>query len=188
MAEELGDLPLGVAQAAGYLTETGMAAGGYLHLLATRAGEILGEGQPSPYPRSLAAVTQLAINQLTRQDPVAMELVQLCSFLAPQPIPLAWFTRADEGLPDSLAACAADPVAWSQLLARVGRSSLARIDQRGVQLHRLTQAVLRDRLTPEQLAATRAQRGDPDREPSRRRRRSHHLAGLGTAASAPSRG
>src|SRR3984885_308220 len=39
LAEELGDLPLGVAQAAGYLSETGMPADEYRRLLATRARE-----------------------------------------------------------------------------------------------------------------------------------------------------
>ena len=35
------------------------------------------------------------------------------------------------------------------------RQSLARIDHRGLQMHRLTQAILRDRLTPARAAATR---------------------------------
>jgi len=156
LAKELGDLPLGVSQAAGYLVETGMPAGRYLELLATRAGEILAEGRPSSYAHSLAAATQLVIDRLTGQDPAAAELVQLCSFLAPEPIPLDWFRQASAQLSGSLAARAADPVSWSQLLARVGRSSLARIDWRGLQLHRLTQAIVRDRLTPGQIAAARA--------------------------------
>jgi hypothetical protein len=40
-------------------------------------------------------------------------------------------------------------------LAQLTRQSLARIDQRGLVLHRLTQAILRDRLTPYQAATTR---------------------------------
>src|SRR5262249_6657957 len=59
-------------------------------------------------------------------------------------------------LPGELAARVADPLAWRQTLAHLARQSLARIDQRGLQLHRLTQAILRDRLTSEQAAATRA--------------------------------
>jgi hypothetical protein len=155
LAEELGDLPLGVAQAAGYLTDTGMAADGYLRLLAFRAAEILDQGRPQSYPRSLAAATQLAIDRLAGHDPAAAELVHLCSFLAPEPVPVAWFRHACGELPDLLAACAADPVAWPQLLARVGRSSLARIDQRGIHMHRLTQAILRDRLAPQQAATAK---------------------------------
>ncbi len=65
-------------------------------------------------------------------------------------------TGAATELPAPLAARAADPLAWRQTLARLTRQALARLDHRGLQLHRLTQAILRDRLTPEQAAATRA--------------------------------
>jgi hypothetical protein len=46
-------------------------------------------------------------------------------------------------------------LAWRQTLAHMTRQSLARIDHRGLQMHRLTQAILRDRLTSAQAAATR---------------------------------
>jgi hypothetical protein len=75
--------------------------------------------------------------------------------LAPEPIPQSLFTGAVSVLPGELAARAADPLAWRQTLAHMTRQSLARIDHRGLQMHRLTQAILRDRLTPAQAAATR---------------------------------
>jgi len=155
LAETLGDLPLAVAQAAGFMVETGMAAAEYLDLLRTRAGQLLAENIPDFYPRSLAAATQLIADRLTADDPAAAELASLCAFLAPEPIPEDLFTSAAAELPGELAARAADPLAWRQTLAHLTRQSLARIDQRGLQLHRLTQAILRDRLTPEQAAATR---------------------------------
>jgi hypothetical protein len=79
----------------------------------------------------------------------------VCAFLAPEPIPESLFTAAVGVLPTELAARAADPLAWRQTLAHITRQSLARIDHRGLQMHRLTQAILRDRLTPAQAAATR---------------------------------
>jgi TIR domain/Tetratricopeptide repeat/NB-ARC domain len=154
LAAELGDLPLAVAQAAGFMAETGMPAGQYLGLLRTRAGELLTQGTPGSYPRSLAAVTGLAADRLAAEDPAAAELASLCAFLAPEPIPEELFT-APAVLPGELAVRAADPLAWRQTLARLGRQSLARVDYRGVVMHRLTQAILRDRLTPGQAAATR---------------------------------
>lgn len=45
LAEHLGDLPLGVAQAAAYLADTGTPTAGYLDLLATRAAALLA-GEP----------------------------------------------------------------------------------------------------------------------------------------------
>ena len=47
-------------------------------------------------------------------------------------------------------------VTLGQVISELARQSLARIDQRGLVIHRLTQAILRDRLTGEQAAATRA--------------------------------
>ena len=156
LAAELGDLPLAIAQAAGFMAESGMAAAEYLDVLRTRAGRLLSQGVPSSYPRSLAAATQLCVDRLAGEDPPAAELASLCAFLAPEPIPGDLFVGAASTLPADLAARAADPLAWRQTLAHLMRQSLARIDHRGLQMHRLTQAILRDRLTPEQAAATRA--------------------------------
>src|SRR5690242_10508105 len=155
LAAELGDLPLAIAQAAGFMAGTGMTAAEFLVLLQTRAGQLLAQGTPGSYPRSLAAATGLIADRLARQDPAAAELASMCAFLAPEPIPESLFTAALSVLPTELAARAADPLAWRQTLAHLTRQSLARIDHRGLQMHRLTQAILRDRLTPAQATATR---------------------------------
>jgi len=155
LAAELGDLPLAIAQAAGFMADTGMTAEEFLALLRTRAGQLLAQGAPGSYPRSLAAATGLIADRLARQDPAAAELASVCAFLAPEPIPERLFTSAVGVLPGELAARAADPLAWRQTLAHLTRHSLARVDHRGLQMHRLTQAILRDRLTPAQAAAIR---------------------------------
>src|SRR5260370_42498462 len=62
-------LPLAIAQAAGYLAETGMPAGQYAALVGPRAAQLLGEGRPPSYPPSLAAVAVQAPGQLARGDP-----------------------------------------------------------------------------------------------------------------------
>ncbi len=155
LAAELGDLPLAIAQAAGFMADTGMTAEEFLVLLRTRGGQLLAQGAPGSYPRSLAAATGLIADRLARQDPAAAELASVCAFLAPEPIPESLFTGAVSVLPSELAARAADPLAWRQTLAHLTRQSLARIDQSGLQMHRLTQAILRDRLTAAQAAAIR---------------------------------
>ncbi|HEX6519581.1 MAG TPA: FxSxx-COOH system tetratricopeptide repeat protein [Streptosporangiaceae bacterium] len=155
LAEELGDLPLAIAQAAGFMAETGMPAGQYLDLLRSRAGEILARGPTGAYPRSLAAVVDITVGKLAAEDPAAAALANLCAFFGPEPIPENLLTCAPNELPPTLAERTADPLAWRQTLARLSRRSLARIDQRGVQLHRLVQAILRDRLTPAEAFAMR---------------------------------
>ena len=157
LADHVGDLPLAITQAAGFMAETAMPVAQYLELLRTHAGKLLDQATPgSSYPRSLATATWLIADRLDRDDPAAAQLASVCAFLAPEPIPEDVFTSAPAELPGELGARAAEPLAWRQTLARLARQSLARIDQRGLVMHRLTQAILRDWLTPEQAAATRA--------------------------------
>ena len=88
LADQLGDLPLAVAQAAGFMAETGMPAAQYLDLLRTQAGKLLDQAAPgSSYPRSLAAATRLIADRLDGEDPAAAQLASLCAFLAPEPVP-----------------------------------------------------------------------------------------------------
>jgi hypothetical protein len=155
LAEWLGDLPLALAQAAGFMAETGTTAAGYLALLDTRTREILDEGRPGNYPMSLAAATSLSAERLADRDPAAAELAGLCAFLAPDPIPQDMFTSAAAELPPALAARAADRLAWGRTLTQLGRSALARIDQGRIEMHRLTQAILRDRPSLALAADTR---------------------------------
>jgi hypothetical protein len=157
VASAVGDLPLALAQAAAYMAPSGIGASDYVRLVEVRAAEILDTGRPQSYPRSLAAVTQLAVDRLEAVDPAAAQAVRVCAFLAPEPVPAAWFTNAASQLPAPLGAVAADPLAWGQALARISGQALARIDSRGLLEHRLTQAIIRTRLTPGEVAAVQAQ-------------------------------
>ncbi|MGH3755825.1 MAG: FxSxx-COOH system tetratricopeptide repeat protein [Pseudonocardiaceae bacterium] len=158
LAEALGDLPLALAQAGGFLAETGMPVGHYLDLLGTQAGELLDQNPPYSHPRSLAAAIRVSTDRLGEVDPVALALVRVGAFLAPEPIPAEILTRpipaTGHSAPPELAALAAavaSPVAAHRSLGWVGNYGLARIDH-GLQLHRLTQAVLRDQLTDDSAA------------------------------------
>src|SRR5690242_2399898 len=109
VGEQLGDLPLGIAQAAGFMAETGMPASQYLELLETQAGKLLDQAAPgSSYPQSLAAATLLIAHRLDREDPAAAQLASVCAFLASEPIPEDLFTSALGELPGELADRAAD--------------------------------------------------------------------------------
>ena len=62
---------------------------------------------------------------------------------APEPVPADWFPRAANRLPGPLAAAGADTFAWRKVMARIGAQALARLDQRGLVMHRLTQTIAR---------------------------------------------
>src|SRR6185437_15069139 len=92
LAAELGDLPLAIAQAAGFVAETGIPAGEYPGLLRTQAGTLLDQPVPgSSYPRSLAAATGLSADRLARDDQAAAELAARVAG------PLAWLGTAGPG-------------------------------------------------------------------------------------------
>jgi tetratricopeptide (TPR) repeat protein len=163
LAEALGDLPLALAQAAGFLAETGMPVDHYLRLLETRAEELLDQSVPQSHPHSLAAAIRVSTDRLAEIDPAALALVRIGAFLAPEPIPADILTHpiitANCDRPPELKALTAtvtSPVAAHRSLGRVGSYGLARIVDRGLQLHRLTQAILRDQLPPEHTAAYRS--------------------------------
>jgi hypothetical protein len=155
LADQLGDLPLAIAQAAGFMAETGTPANQYLSLLRTRAGQLLGQATPTSHQNSLAAASGLIADMLANEDPAAAELADVCAFMAPELIPEDLFTTAATALPGQLSARAADPLAWRQTLAHLAHQALVRVDQRGLVMHRLTQAILRSRLTPVKAAAAR---------------------------------
>ncbi|HLK79215.1 MAG TPA: FxSxx-COOH system tetratricopeptide repeat protein [Streptosporangiaceae bacterium] len=150
LAAALGDLPLALAQAASYMAVTGTSCGDYLELLSTRAASLLGEGRPASYSQSLAGATEIDFHRLRADDPAAAEVVAVCACLAPEPIPARWFSGAS-WLPE-----ATDPLAWRQVLARIGAHGLATVDQAELRMHRLVQAILRDYLGPDQVAVAHA--------------------------------
>jgi hypothetical protein len=145
LAGALGDLPLALAQAAAYLAETRMPATGYAQLLKDRAATLLGKGKPPTYRDTLSAATTLAYDRLRVTDKDAADLAAICAFLAPEPIPVDWLITASDGLPGGLSARLADPLDRDDLMVALTRTSLARLNDDGLIMHRLTQAILRAR-------------------------------------------
>jgi hypothetical protein len=72
-------------------------------------------------------------------------LLRLSAFFGPEPIPASFFTAAVE-LPAPLGTVVTDPVRLHRGLGRIASYGLARLDQSGLQVHRLVQAIVRDRL------------------------------------------
>ncbi len=153
LADRLGDLPLAVEQAAAWQADSGMPADRYLALLDKRMSLLLAENPPQGYPQSVVAAWSLACEDLESRSPEAAALVQLCAFLGPEPIPyrLLWAFRHASDLPPDLASMLQDDVHFHRAVRQVGRYALLNADQAQETLteHRLVQAVLRERLSPE---------------------------------------
>jgi hypothetical protein len=145
IARELGQLPLALEQAAAYLDRSAMPPGDYLALLAQRAKDLYPRGQVAGRGDTIATLWDITLERISTEQPAAVVLLDLCAYLAPEPIPLDLFTSHAELLPPPLAAAAADLLAFNEVVAALVDYSLAKRTQAGLQLHRLVQGVIRAR-------------------------------------------
>jgi tetratricopeptide (TPR) repeat protein len=156
LAERLGDLPIAIEQAAAWQAESGMPVQRYLTLLGERMSTLLTENPPQGYNLSVVAAWELAFDDLQRHSPEGAALVELCSFLGPEPIPytLLWSFRHASGLPAELADMLQDDVHFHRAVRQVNQRALIKVDptRETVTEHRLVQAVLRERLSKERQA------------------------------------
>ncbi len=195
LADGLGDLPLALAQAAGVIT-TGMTTDRYRKLLDDKTTRLMANGGPPGYSAHLAATVDIATARLRNAHPPATELLRLAAFLGPDPIPTAWL----ETTVGRLSTLAVDPddFMWPQsALQHLSRSGLARVDHETFQVHRLTQAIVRDHtgeadataaeddVTTLLAAVAPSDAVDPVGWPTWAALTSHLTAGLHTAAQQP---
>lgn len=146
LATLLGDLPLALEQALSYLDITGLAVDSYIALLTTHMTEMIGHGRAVGHNATLATLWDLSLTALGEQSPAAVQLLDVLAWFAPEPIPLALFTRHPEILLQPLAETAADVVAFNATVgALVDRFLVRRSTDRITIAHRLLQQSLRRR-------------------------------------------
>jgi hypothetical protein len=157
MAHALGDLPLAVEQAGAWLAETGIPASTYIEELAQQAARVLSLNQPSDYPLPVATTWNISFELLRKRSPAAVRLLELCSFLAPEPVSMT-LLRRDEMLrvlipkDDSLR----DKMMLGRVIREINRFALAKVDAASntLQVHRLVQTVIRAQLSDEEQDRT----------------------------------
>jgi tetratricopeptide (TPR) repeat protein len=161
LAAELGDMPLALEHAAGWLSATGMVLDDYLSLLSKHTSEVLSTGRFPNYEASVAVTWTISMNQLREVSPAAIQLLNLCAFVGPDPVPLDLFISAPEGaLPAGLHDALRSASQRAEILQAVRSYSLARVSQGSareptLQQHRLVQAVARELIPADQQAAYR---------------------------------
>ena len=158
LAEALGDLPLAIEQAAAWRAATGMPVDEYLSLLEQKRIELL-DASPSPdYRRSVAAAWKVSLDKLGEVNEAALQLLQICSFFAPEPISRDLFAGSQMApITPALDAALSDSFRLSRAIRDIQKYALARIDHRNntLQIHRLVQAVLVGGLTEEEREVMR---------------------------------
>lgn len=158
LAEALGDLPLAIEQAAAWHAETGMPAQEYLRLLREKQIQLLDQAPPLDYQVPVIAAWNVSLDRLEARSRAALELLQVSSFFAAEPIPRTLFTAARaQDLSPELNRVLRDPIQFARALRDISRYSLARLDHRtnAIHVHRLVQAALVARMSDEQRQAMR---------------------------------
>jgi hypothetical protein len=155
LAEQLGDLPLALEQAAKWCEASGMDPHEYSMLLTEHAAELLTEGKPASYPRSLYTSVTLALEGLRQDSPAAAELVELFSYLGTEPLSMKLLERGT--LADTttdLGRAKRNPIDLRKAYRDLRELGLARVDTENkiIQAHRLVQLVIRDSLSGEKRA------------------------------------
>nr|WP_275424889.1 FxSxx-COOH system tetratricopeptide repeat protein [Streptomyces sp. SID13726] len=153
LAETLGDLPLAVEQASAWRAETGMSPKEYVRLFEEISAELMHTSSATQYGDTIASAWGVSLGRLEERSPAALRLLELCSYLAPKPVPRHLFAqRTGERIDPDLDRVLGDPLQFARALREINRYSLARIDHRTdtITLHRLVQALLRSRMSEEQ--------------------------------------
>jgi tetratricopeptide (TPR) repeat protein len=158
LAGALGDLPLAIEQAAAWHAETGMPVDEYLRLLDEKRVDLLHGTAPLGNQHPVIAAWNISLDRLEVTNPAAYQLLQLCSFYAPEPIARSMFMQMPpSSITPELDAALEDPIRLGQAIRDIGRYSLARFNHRtnSLQMHRLVQAALQFRITEEDRATLR---------------------------------
>lgn len=147
VAALVGDLPLALVQAGAYIEARGRSLAEYAQLFQTHRRELLARGAPvDTYPATVATTWALALRRLETLAPAAADLLHLLAFLGPDAIPRHLLEDDQPAVPPRLRAALADPVAFDDTVDVLRRYSLTDVGPRALRVHRLVQAVTRDRL------------------------------------------
>ncbi|WP_406433255.1 tetratricopeptide repeat protein [Streptomyces sp. NBC_00631] len=138
LAEELGHLPLALQQAGAYLAQTRTTATNYLTQLRTDPTGVLAASAPGdPHQRTIAQLWSVTLDAIQAQDRHAVELLQILSYCAPDPLPRRVLATALPSMREV-----------DQALGVLAAYSMITLTEHTVTVHRLVQTVVRS-TTPE---------------------------------------
>ena len=156
ICEVLGDLPLALEQAGAYIDATRRPLAEYLEIFAAHQQELLRrEPAPSDYPGTVITTWEMALRQVSEISSASADLLNLCAFLAPDQIDRTLLAHGTEHLPRQLADALSAPLRFDEAVEPVLRYSLMEAKNGHLSMHRLVQAVTRDRLPRMDGAARR---------------------------------
>ncbi|NEX12732.1 MAG: hypothetical protein C1942_08635 [Prosthecochloris sp.] len=154
LADELGDLPLALEQAAAFIEKRHITISEYLKLYRTRRKDLLDRTKPSDdYPDTIATTWVMAFEAI-RDVPLASDLLFFSSIIAPDAIPKDLIKQALEQRVDDQdhEEQSIDELDFHDVIDALSSYSLISSDTDTFSIHRLVQAVTQDRMGPEAMA------------------------------------
>ena len=144
LSEELGRLPLALSQAGAYINMHNLTVANYRAIYA----QLLSTRTTKDYPNSVATALSISMEKIEKQSPNAALLLDFCSFLSPDNIPAhllnKWLKSVDERCRDIDFHDALRILeSYSLITQRVEQREASL--QKTISLHRLIQAVIRDK-------------------------------------------
>ncbi|MFG6194843.1 FxSxx-COOH system tetratricopeptide repeat protein [Nonomuraea sp. JJY05] len=150
LANQLGNLPLAAEHAAAYLNETGTSISEYLELFRDNAHALLASSVDIKYPQTVATTWSVSRSKIS---PEADALFKLLASLSAEPIAEELLVQpaVASKLPQPLDRVLSGVTEFRRAARELGRYSMLKLDgvRNVVQLHRVVQAVTRDRMVRE---------------------------------------
>lgn len=156
LAEALGDLALALDQNAGALNDSTMPVDDYIELLRHGADVEPGLKVAADFQMTYYTAFSILLNRLREDKPEAVDLLRLCVFFAPGPIPVRLLRDLPvRDLPEQLTGLMGDPLLWNAAISKLSQWSVIQSDPQEtgseesagstevVQMHRLVYQAVR---------------------------------------------
>ncbi len=155
LADELGYLPLALAQAAAYMNEGDDSCRAYLELFQNNKARLLKEHPGVDDHKQIVYTTwDISINHIGKKS--SRQLLNLCAFFAPEDFSKHWFAKAHDALPSPLreevwdeVRNVWDTISYRNLLVELHKYSLITLRDKHIAMHRLLQVVIKESLGDE---------------------------------------
>ena len=124
LSKELGGLPLALDQAGAFIVETRRSLSEYAELYASEKAKLLAERGALGEHAPVSVTFSLAFEKVAANSTAAADLIRLCAFLAPEPIPEEIFRAGASVLGENLGPAATDDFSFARITGEAGRFSL----------------------------------------------------------------
>jgi tetratricopeptide (TPR) repeat protein len=151
LAGVLGDLPLALEEAGAYIEQKGRTIQEYLQLFEKHRQELLARAKPPlEYPYTVGTTWEISFQEVEVSSPFGAKILQLMAFLAPDDIPRSLLTAVLHHQWETSESLVGDTFTIDNALEVLRHYSLVGMQGTSLSMHRLVQAVTRDRLSEEE--------------------------------------